>query len=232
MYKQKCMECPSRQDSFFCSMAPTAIQKLDQLKIPQKYSCRDVLFQQGDQAKGLYCIQTGKVKLYKSDTQGHQKIVHIAGPGEMIGYRSMIAEVPFEASAECIENSTMCFIHKKDFEQLLKNDVEFLMKVTRSLAKSLGQAQTNELNLAHKHIDQRFADLLVYLSNRFGKNCSEGIKIDLNLSRQEIADFIGSTQESAIRIMSTFKKIGIIQVDKKCITIIDHNKLVEMVASI
>ncbi|MEZ4820386.1 MAG: Crp/Fnr family transcriptional regulator [Bdellovibrionota bacterium] len=129
-------------------MAPTAIQNSINLKY-LKISGQ-VLFQQGDQAKGLYCIQTGKRSLQIRHARPSKNCSY-RWPGEMIGYRSMIAEVPFEASAERIENSTMCFIHKKDFEQLLKNDVEFLMKVTRSLAKSLGQAQTNELNpLAHK----------------------------------------------------------------------------------
>lgn len=228
----KCLECPARQDSFFCSMNTSNLGELDQLKLPEKMKQKEVLFQQGDPSKGLYCINSGKIKLYKSDAQGHQKIVHIAGPGEMIGYRSMIAEDPYQATAECIEDGEICFVDKKDFESFLKKDAELLMKVMKTLAKNLGQAQTNELNLAHKHIDQRFADLLVYLSNKYGSKTDDGIKIDLSLTRQEIADFIGSTQESAIRIMSTFKKIGIISVDKKEITVTDPEKLQEIVTGI
>lgn len=190
---------------------------------------KDVLFEQGDPSKGLYCINSGKIKLFKTDVQGHQKIVHIAGPGEMIGYRSMIAGDAYQATAECIESGNICFIEKKSFESFLQNDPALVMKLLKALAKNLGQAQTNELNLAHKHIDQRFADLLVYLGEKYGEKTSAGIKIQLSLSRQEIADFIGSTQESAIRIISTFKKLEIISVCKKQITITNPEKLYDLV---
>lgn len=209
-------------------MSNDFFQDLDKHQSPRKIKNKEVLFQQGDNSRGIYCIKSGKIKLYKSDIDGHQKIIHIAGPGDMIGHRSMLAHEPYLATAECMEEGEAYFVEKNQFEKMLDENSKWVKETLETLAKKLGQSQANELNLAHKNIDQRFADLLVTLSKKYGIKDGESTLIDLSLTRQEIADLMGSTQESAIRIISFFKKLGIITVDAKKITIIDDQKLHEI----
>lgn len=224
----RCQECPAKELSFFCHLKPQNRELLNEIKKAKFYPAKSILFEQGAPSDGIFCITTGKIKLTKSDTQGHQKIVHIAGPGEMIGYRSMFADQPYQSTAQMIEKGEVCYINKKSFEGFLQKDPTILMNILKALAINLGQAQINELNMAHKPMDDRFVDLLVYLSQKYGRTVQGKTLIDLPLSRQEIADFIGSTQETAIRLIGKFKKMDVIEVDKKKIVIPSQERLHEL----
>lgn len=224
-----CSICPAQQESLLGVLGAQDISLIEQHKVTIPTTPKEILFFEGDPSEGLYCISKGRIKLYKTNKQGHRKIIHIAGPGEIIGYRSILADDMYQATAECLDEGEVCLIQKDTFKQALSGNNDLALTMLAHLAKNLGQSQSNELNLAHDHIDQRFAQLLLYLQKRYGTSTEQGILIDLPLSRQDIADFIGSTQESAIRIVTTFKKLGILATHKKQMVIEDPEKLASLI---
>jgi CRP/FNR family transcriptional regulator len=228
----QCAACPANQESLFSKLDSKSLSLIEQSKMIRTMKPKEILFSQGQASDHLYCIGQGMVKLYKTDAQGHRKIIQLAGPGEMIGYRSMLANVPYQATAQSMQEGKICIISKKAFQEAIGHSKDFAMALLSHLAKNLGQAQNNELDLAHKHIDQRFAQLLLFLKDKYGVVEPQGIRLDVSLSRQDIADLIGATQESAIRIVTTFKRLGILATDKKRMMIIDAPKLEQLMEEV
>lgn len=186
-----------------------------------------MIFYEGNLPYGLYCIVSGKVKIYKMDKEGHQHIVRLLGPGEMVGYRCLLANEPYSATAETLEETQVCFIDKKSLFHILESHPATAFHVMCSLAKDLGKAEYQMVNIVHKNIRERLAELLLVFLKKYGKKEEKGIRLNISLTREEMAELIGSTQESVIRLMSEFKQDGIIAVDGRSITILNAEKLVK-----
>ena len=224
----KCQACESHSKGVFCDLQGTDLAQIDSVKTMNTYKKHQVLFYEGNDAMGIFCILRGRIKLYKSDSEGHHKIVKILGPGDVTGYRAVLSNEPSSATAEALEDSEICFVDRDEFLKLLKQHPETAYRVMSRLASDLGKAQDHEIQLVHKSVKERFAELLLALSHRFGKESDAGLVLDISLTRQEIADLIGTTLESAIRTMSDFRKKEIISVDKRAITLVDLEQIKEI----
>ncbi len=225
--KLDCQTCKSRLLGVMCNLEDFAIQDCNLHKTTNIYKRGQVIFYEGNQAYGLYCIFSGKVKLYKSGVGGKQQIFRIAGPGDLLGYRSLIAEEPYSATAEALEEATICCIDKNAFSQILLSHPELAVNIIKKLAKELRAAEDMAMSIAHKPVRERMAELLLMLKETYGIADRRGIRIDLQLSREEMGEMIGITQETAIRLLSEFKQDKIIAVDEREITILDPKALLE-----
>jgi CRP/FNR family transcriptional regulator len=223
-----CKTCNSHGSSIFCDLHGDDLGEIDAMKTVNTYKKNQVLFYEGNDSMGIFCILKGRVKLYKSDSDGHHKIVKIMGPGEITGYRAVIAKEPCAGTAEAIEDTTVCFVDKDCFLKFLAKHPDTGYRVMANLASDLGSAQSQEITLVHKSVKERFAELLLSLDQQFGIETENGRQLDISLTRQEIADLIGTTLESAIRTMSDFRKKGLIAVDKRSITISDFDQITEL----
>jgi CRP-like cAMP-binding protein len=222
-----CKTCDSRKNGIFCELSDMHLDAIESSKTVNNYKPRQTLFYEGNQPYGLYCVSRGKVKIYKMDADGHQKIVRLAGPGDTLGYRCMLAGEPYSATAETLEDSTICFIDKTTFFHTLQTHPQTASHVLKTLARDLGQAEKQELNLVHKSIRERLAELFLVFKSRYGVIVEQGVKLDISLSRQDFADLIGTTQESVIRLISEFKNDKLIAVEKKEIILLDIPNLTE-----
>jgi CRP-like cAMP-binding protein len=225
----QCETCTARDKSIFCSLSSEHLKRLDQNKTINQYKPKQSLFYESNQPHGLYCVNQGKIKIYKMDSEGHQKIVRLAGPGDILGYRSLILGEPYSATAETLENAVICFIDKKEFFHVLDTHPETASNVMKLLAKDLGHAENQEISLVHKSVRERLAELLLILKLRYGiQDQDHHYKIDIALSRQELADLIGTTQETLIRLISEFKEKKYISTKGKEIVINDLESLMEI----
>jgi CRP-like cAMP-binding protein len=225
--KLDCTACKSRLLGVLCKLDKPGLEECNEHKSTNLYPKGQVIFYEGNQAYGLYCIFAGRVKLYKVGVDGRQQIVRIAGPGDLLGYRSLFAGEPYAATAETIEDATICCIDRNAFFPLLSKNPELSLSIIKKLARELREAEDLATSIAHRSVRERMAELLLMLKQTYGKPEKAGVKIDLQLSREEMAEMIGVTQETAIRLLSDFRKEGLIEVKDRDITVLDSKRLVD-----
>lgn len=226
--KIDCDTCASRLMGVFCALEGEPLFELSHHKVVNHYQKGQVIFYEGNQAIGLYCIFSGKVKLYKTGLDGKQQILRIAGPGSLLGYRALFAGEPYHGTAEALEEASICCIDRDAFFPVLAKNPELAMNIIKKLAKELRSAEDLATSIAHKTVRERMAELLLILKESYGKPAKKGFVIDLKLTREEMADMIGVTQETAIRLVSDFRKEGIIEVKDREITLLNIPSLIDI----
>jgi len=180
---------------------------------------------EGTRPTGLYCINFGKVKVFKRGAAGREQIVRLTKPGDVLGYRSLIGNELYAASAESLEETSICFIPKNVFFDLISQNKDFVMVMMKKLATELGNAERNVTELAQKPVKKRLAETLLMLLNTYGLN-DDGASIDVNLTRRDIANIAGTSTETIIRLLSKFKKEQLIHVQGRKIQILDKQRLI------
>lgn len=223
--KPECQTCTSRLLGVLCNLEGEALEECNQHKTTNYYKKGQVLFYEGNQAFGLYCIFSGRVKLYKSGADGKQQIVRIAGPGDLLGYRSLFADEPYTVNAEALEDATICCVDKNAFFPLLSKNPPLALNIIKKLSKELRETEDLATSIATRSVRERMAELLLILKEAYGKPGKKGIRIDLELSREDLAEMIGITQETAIRLLSEFRQDGLIDVKEREITILNPKAL-------
>ena len=221
-----CQTCSTRGKSVFCDLGPEHLSELDSSKTTNNYKPHQVVFYEGNQPYGLYCIAQGKVKVYKMDADGHQQIVRLIGPGDVLGYRCLLAGECYSATAETLEEATICFIDKSTFTHILETHPTTAFHVMSALAADLRRAEDRVTSIVHKNIRERLAELFLVFKTKYGTKSKNGIQLNISLSREEMAELIGTTQESVIRLMSEFKQDGLIEVEGRQITLLDIPRLI------
>ncbi|MBI4367172.1 MAG: Crp/Fnr family transcriptional regulator, partial [Deltaproteobacteria bacterium] len=214
-------------NGFFSALSPESLSQCNQ-HTTNTYKAGQVLFYEGNRAYGVHCLYAGRIKLYKTGHGGRLQIVRLAGPGDLIGYRALFAEEPYAATAEAMEDATVCFVERSVFLQLLTQNPAVSMKMIRKLAQELRHAEDQMTDIAQKPVKERLAELLLLLKETYGKPTKEGLEIGIALSREEMAEMIGTTQETIIRLLSAFRARGFLQVDGRKIVILDCKPLLRI----
>ncbi len=222
-----CETCEPRIKSIFNEVAPEDLEKLSLHKGCNFHKAGQTLFQEGGYPAGLYCINRGKIKLYKTGRDGREQIVRLAKEGDVVGYRSLISGEPYAASAAVLEDSAICFIPKQTFLSLLKESSSFNMRVLELLAHDLKTAEQKELSLAQKPVKERLAEALLMVKEFYGVE-DDTVTIKGTLTREEIANIVGTATETIIRLLSELKDRKIIELEGKKIKILNHQALLKI----
>ena len=219
----KCEQCIVRQFSSLKALKKDDLLKMAECKTSYIIKKGQPVFEEGEIAKGVFCIKDGICKLSKLSANGKDQIVKLVKPGELLGQRSMISEEPANLSAIALEDMEVCFIPKSEIMGFFDTNNEFSMNVMKSICGDLKDADDHMVSLAQKSVKERLAETLLYLEDTFGKN--EDGSLHIQLSREELAGMIGTATESCIRLLSDFNKSGYIDLTGKRITLLDRNKL-------
>src|SRR5689334_4244261 len=123
-----CETCESRSKSVFCQLGAAPARELDRHKIANHYRRKQVLFYEGQNPSGLYCVNSGKVKLYKTGADGRSLIVRMAEAGDLVGYRALFSDEPYHATAEMIEEGDVCFVDKQTLFEMVAKDPGLAMR--------------------------------------------------------------------------------------------------------
>ncbi len=222
----KCEQCIVREFSSLKALSKDELLKISDCKTSHTIKKGDVIFEEGENVNGIYCIKDGICKLTKLSANGKDHIVKLVSKGELLGQRSMISDEPVNLSAVALEDMEVCFIPKTEVMGFFDKNNQFSMNVMRSICGDLKEADDHMVNLAQKTVKERLAETLLYLSDTFGKNEDNSLKVQL--SRDELASMIGTATESCIRLLSDFKKLDLIELNGKKIILKDINKLKKM----
>lgn len=221
--KVTCRMCQNFNDSLFNKLTDLEMEEFGGLKKSVFFRKGDFLLQEGQNPKGVFCLKTGKCKLFTRGFNGKEQILRIIQSGDIIGYRSLLSEEQFSASAVALEDTWACFIPEAYFKKVLADNPKFSKEVMKVAMHELGEAGKQITSLAQKTVRERLADEFLHLEDRMGLD-DEGF-INIALTREEIANVIGTATESAIRLISEFKSDGLIEVKSRRFKILDREKL-------
>lgn len=182
------------------------------------YKKNQPLFIEGSYPRGVFCIISGKVKVFSTGETGKEQIIRIAGAGDVVGFRALFSEEPYRLSATTLEQSSIFFIKIEDFLELVHSQPELLQAVLRELSKESGERADFIKAMAQKTVRERLAIVLLVLESIY--------KDDLiNLSREDLANFVGTATETLIRLLKDFKDENLIEVQGRKIKLIDVDRI-------
>lgn len=222
----KCEQCIVREFSSLKALNKEELVKLAECKTSRLVKKGEVIFEEGENVNGIFCVKDGVCKLTKLSSNGKDHIVKLVTKGELLGQRSMISEEPVNLSAVALEDMQVCFIPKSEIMGFFDKNNQFSMNVMRTICGDLKDADSQMVNMAQKTVKERLAETLLYLQDTFSKNEDDSLKIQL--SRDELASMIGTATESCIRLLSDFNKLGLIELKGKKIILKDIPKLKKM----
>ncbi|MFA5619966.1 MAG: Crp/Fnr family transcriptional regulator [Weeksellaceae bacterium] len=186
----------------------------------------ELIIEENATPKGIYYLEKGTAKLFKLGFNGKEQILRFTKKGDIIGYRSILSNQPFRASATAMEDTEVCFIPEKFFLKILEFHPKFAFDVLRRIAEDLGESAETITFLAQKTVRERLAEVLILLEKKLGTD-KEGF-INIALTREEMANLIGTATESAIRLISEFRTDGLIEADGRRIKILERQKLIKL----
>lgn len=188
-----------------------------------QYARGEVIFNEGDEMKGINFIYDGLVKVHKKWGSDKELIVRFAKTGQIIGHRGFGSDVIYPVSATALERTTVCFIETDFFLSSLKVNNELLFELMMFFAAELKDSERNMRNLAHMPVKGRIAQAILILRDKFGTGTDNAI--DLVISRQDLASFVGTSYETLFRMMNEMTADGSLTSRDKKIVILDESKL-------
>ncbi len=222
-----CDTCENKDSIILCSMNQHELEEFSQIKSFNVYKKGQIIFYEGNQPHGVFCVHEGKVKVHKMGEDGDDQIVRFVKPGGLLGYRALLSNEPYKASATALENTLICYIPKADFMDRIRSNAQLTMLTIQMLTNDLKTAEKRILNMAQKPVRERIAEALLLVKECYGTE-DDGQTLAIVLTRREIGNVAGVTTETTIRVLSEFKAEKIIKLEGKKIKIINLPKLVKV----
>jgi CRP-like cAMP-binding protein len=225
-----CMTCKSREKSALSEMPIDVMEELNKTRVTNVYKKGQTIFYEGNKPYGVYCMTSGKVKLVKHAPDGKNFIVKLAKAGDLLGYRAFFTNELYSSTAEVLEDSVICFIDKEKFFELIKKYPPFSLKLLAMMGHDIKCAEENSRDMAYKSSQERIVEMILSLNDVYGQiNDDETSKVDIQLSRDELASLIGTTTETTVRLLTWLKEKQLISMKSKYIFINDLNGLKNLV---
>lgn len=183
------------------------------------------LFFAGDPPAYLFIVWSGRVKLVRHSIDGRDVVLDVLGPGRLIGELAVFEGAPYSQTAQAMEDVAVITIARQDFLALLQRYPSVALAVINELVRRLRVANDLVQSLAVDRVERRIARALLRLAAHNGARRDHGLVIPVRLTRQDLADMTGTTVETAIRVMSRFRKQGLIVTQGGRIIIKDPEQL-------
>jgi len=190
----------------------------------KQYKRGEAVFWEGDPGIGFYVVVDGKVKVYKTSSEGKEQILHIYGPGHPIGEVPVFSGHRFPANAMALEKSRMLFFPRQDFVDLISLQPSLALNMLAVLSMRLRQFTLQVENLSLKEVPARLASYLIYLT-REQENADV---VTLPISKGQLASLLGTIPETLSRIFSKMTQQGLIAVKASEITLIDSEGIEDL----
>jgi len=221
-----CGRCSLEFNSIFKHLTQDELDHLNYKKNSVFYKRGEIIYHEGSRINGFYCMHSGIIKVYKTGIDGKEQIIRFAKRGDIIGYRSILSNELACTTAKIIEDSTLCYISSDILFSLVKNNGNFSMEIMKLTCKELGEANAYITDIAQKTVRERLAEVLIHLKDNFGLDDDQVLQI--SLTREELANIVGTATESVIRLLSEFKNDGLIELNGRKIKILNSRSLIKI----
>ncbi len=214
-----CESCSNKFNTIFRHLTPEEHDMISLDKNCEPYKKGSVIYHEGNRISGCYCVSSGIIKIYKTGIDGKEQIITFAKKGDIIGFRSVLSGELACTTAKVIEDSHLCFIPGDTLVQLFKQNGEFSMDLMQLACKELGEANAYITDIAQKTVRERLAEVLILLKDNFDIDNDQFLQI--TLTREELANIVGTATESVIRLLSEFKSDRLIELHGRRIKLLD-----------
>lgn len=204
----------------------------DELKLlpfdssPEHHKRGTILYNEGSRISGFYWLISGIIKVYKTGVDGKEQIIRFAKAGDIIGFRSVLSNELACTSAKVIEDTSIFFIPAEIVIHLVKSNGNFSLDIIKLTCKELEESNSYITDIAQKTVRERLAEILIHLKNNFSMD--ENNYLQINLTREELANIVGTATESVIRLLSEFKHDGLIELHGRKIKLLDINRITKI----
>ena len=212
--------------SILSDLLPDEYEALFKNTTRENYARGEIIFREEANPSGIFYIISGKVKKYKADNFGKEKIFYVANTGELIGYHAVLAGERFPDSAAALEACTISFIPKEDFLNVIDQSQVLSRRLLKTLSHEFGVFATNISVFAQRSVRERLAITLIVLREKYKNEATEGQPIFINLSREDLASMAGTTRENVVRLLREFKDEQLIATQGRKIWITDIKKMI------
>jgi CRP/FNR family transcriptional regulator len=199
------------------------------MKTPHEYSRGQVIFYEGNPPLAVYCISSGAVKLFKSGKGEAKVAIRLLGAGETLGFRAVIANEPYAATAEAVEKTTVCAIPSGIFGEVIRNDADTAFHLIAKLASELRISEDEFVSRVQLSAKQRVARFLLWTLEHLQSSSKDPNRITLPLLRVEIAQMVGTTPETLSRVLGDLSGSRIVKLERKSIVITNPRALRRLV---
>lgn len=219
-------DCSIKDIDAFKKLSSNDLTVFEQNRTCSLQSKGMILYREGNRINGFYCVHKGIVKLFKTGVNGKEQILKFVKKGEIFGYRSIIAREVACTTAKIVKDAVLSYIPATTLLELTKTNAAFSNAVLHVACLELEEANKAIMNLAQKTVKERLAEVLILLKKDFEVDNTDHLQI--TLTREELANMIGTATESVIRLLAEFKAKELIEVEGRKIRILKEDALIKM----
>ncbi|QJE01626.1 fumarate/nitrate reduction transcriptional regulator Fnr [Massilia forsythiae] len=228
--KVSCANCSMHQLCLPMGLEDADIDRLDKIIGRRRRLARDEhLYKAGDPFRSLYAVRFGHFKTYQINAAGEAQITGFQMAGELLGMDAISGD-RHHCDAVALEDSEVCEIPFANLEEMFGQVPALLRHFHRMMSQEITREQNVMLLLGNMRAEQRFAVFLVNLGARYATRGYSATRFQLRMSREDIGNYLGLTIESISRLLSRFRKMGLLQVDKREVTLLEPARLKAMAA--
>ena len=209
----------------FSGLADGELSFLAQHAVPHRYAAGEMVFSEGEACLGLYVVESGHIRIFKSSSSGREYVLSVDGPGSSVAELPVFDGGTYPASVAAIDAATLLFVSKQDFHALCLAHPQVALKVLRIVGARLRRLVGIIEEISFTTVRHRLASFLLRLAEREGKHTGEGIEVTLPASNQELASQIGTVRELVSRNLSRLQAAGVVRVNGRSVVIYDLKAL-------
>jgi CRP/FNR family transcriptional regulator, dissimilatory nitrate respiration regulator len=221
-----------RQCPLFAGLKEEDLKKIKAIASLKQVGKKEVLFSDGEEARGFYVILSGKIKLYKISPEGKEQILHVVSAPDAFAEAALFLEGSYPAFAEALIDSQLLFFPKRDFIHLIERNPQLSINMIVSLSHFLRRFASLIEELSLKEVSSRIAKYLIDLSLKSAKEGKIPKEVELDLSKTQLASKLGTISETLSRTLAKMKAKGIIDVKKNRILILNRGTLEELASGL
>lgn len=214
----------------FSGLAENEMAFIARRAIARHYSPGELLFQEGDPCQGLYIVESGSVRIFKTSPAGREQVLALEGPGGSIAELPVFDDGKYPASASAAEDSRVVFVSKQDFRALCLEHPQVALKVLKVVGGRLRRLVGIIEELSFTTVRHRVAAMLLNLAKRDGRPSAKGVEFTLPATHQEVAAMIGTVRELVSRNLSRLQAEGIIRMEGRMVVVPDLKRLEQELA--
>ena len=209
----------------FQGVDPVAVQNLIEQMETVRFPRGTTIFDEGEPGDRLYIITSGKIKLARHAPDGRENLLTVMGPSDMFGELSIFDPAPRTSSAVCVTEVTAATMNSEMLKQWVADHPSIAQQLLRVLARRLRRTNANLADLIFTDVPGRVAKTLLQLANRFGVQEGGALRVNHDLTQEEIAQLVGASRETVNKALATFAHRGWIRLEGKSVLIVDTEHL-------
>ncbi|MCF7803446.1 MAG: Crp/Fnr family transcriptional regulator [Candidatus Marinimicrobia bacterium] len=218
-----------KQIDIFQDLKEPQLQKVEKFAIHKFLKKKELVYLPGDRSDKVYLLKEGRVKVSRLSEDGKEMTMVILEPGEIFGESALYSDSKTRSTmAEALDDALVCTVYRRDFEDMLKNQPELSLKLTKEIGKRRREIESRLEDMVFRSVPGRLAHLLLNLAEKYGVEKPEGLLLDVPLTHLEIANLIGSTRETTTTELNNLKREGLIAVKKRDIYLTDVEGLEDL----